>query len=177
VILAFESEKTSAHIRDIVESAGLAGCLVCHSAAEVKRIIHKQQVATVVCGYKLPDETAELLFEDLPLTCSMLVIAKQNLLVLIGNDDIFKLAAPVSRNDLLSSIRMLIQVGHRMEKFIRPQRSEEEQALIEQAKAVLVGRHDMTEEQAHRFLQKKSMDSGVRLAQTAQMVLDEVWNG
>ena len=30
----------------------------------------------------------------------------------------------------------------------------------------------MTEEQAHRFLQKKSMDSGAKLIQTAQLVLE-----
>lgn len=30
----------------------------------------------------------------------------------------------------------------------------------------------MTEEQAHRLLQKKSMDSGAKLIQTAQLVLD-----
>ena len=30
----------------------------------------------------------------------------------------------------------------------------------------------MTEEQAHRYLQKKSMDSGAKLVQTAQLVLD-----
>ena len=33
-------------------------------------------------------------------------------------------------------------------------------------------RHGMSEEQAHRFLQKKSMDSGSRLVQTALLVLE-----
>ena len=33
-------------------------------------------------------------------------------------------------------------------------------------------RHGMTEAQAHRFLQKKSMDSGAKLIQTAQLVLE-----
>ena len=43
--------------------------------------------------------------------------------------------------------------------------------VLAQAKAVLMDRHGMTEEQAHRFLQKKSMDSGSRLVQTALLVL------
>ena len=33
-------------------------------------------------------------------------------------------------------------------------------------------RNGMTEEQAHRFLQKSSMDNGTKLLQTAQTVLD-----
>ncbi len=176
VILAFESEKAAERMRDVIETSGTAGCILCHSAAEVKRLVQKQHVTTVICGYKLRDETAESLLEDLPISCAMLVVAVQNMLDMIDSDDIFKLAAPVTRNDLLSSVRMLLQMGRRMERFVKPpQRSDKEQAIVERAKAVLADRHGMTEEQAHRFLQKKSMDSGVKLAQTAQMILDGAW--
>ena len=68
---------------------------------------------------------------------------------------------------------MLIQMSHRLERFVRPRRTQEEKALIDQAKAVLMDRHGMTEEQAHRFLQKQSMDSGAKLLDTARLVLGE----
>ena len=126
----------------------------------------------VVCGYKLGDQTAELLFDDLSLSCAMLVLASQNLLELMQNDDIFRLPTPVSRGDLAASVRMLLQIGRRLERYVRPRRSREEQSLIDQAKRLLMDRNDMTEEQAHRYLQKKSMDSGAKLVQTAQLVLD-----
>ncbi len=175
VIVAFESEKTALRVREIVESAGLASCLVCRSAAEVKRLVNKQHLTTVICGYKFGDETAETLFDDLPPTCSMLVVAVQSMLSMMESDEIFQLPAPVSRNDLVTSVRMLIQVGHRLEKFVRPQRTVQEQAIIEKAKAVLMDRNGMTEDQAHRFLQKKSMDSGAKLIQTAQLIVDGAW--
>lgn len=175
VILAFEGEKTTQRVRDILENSGIAECLICHSAAEVKRLANKQHISVVVCGYKLGDESAEALSEDLPLSCSVLVLAVQNMLDMIENENVFKLTAPVSRGDLLSSVRMLAQMGRRMERFARPKHSEEEKAIIEKAKALLMGRNGMTEEQAHRFLQKKSMDSGAKLLQTAQMVLDGTW--
>ena len=126
----------------------------------------------MVCGYKLADESAEGLFDDLPTSCAMLVVAVQSLLDLCQNEDIFKLSSPVSKGDLIASVRMLLQVGHRLERFIKPRRSEEEQAIIRQAKEVLMERHGMTEAQAHRFLQKRSMDSGAKLIQTAQLVLE-----
>lgn len=176
VILAFEGEKTAERIRDILEGAGLAVCLVCHSAAEVKRLIHKQRISIVICGHKLRDESAECMAEDLPSTCSVLVLALQSYLDLIYGDNVFKLAAPVARNDLLSSVGTLLQASHKMERFVRPPRSAEETELIQAAKAALMRRHSMTEEQAHRFLQKKSMDSGARLPQTAQMILDGLWS-
>lgn len=176
VIVAFENEKSAKHIREILETAGLASGLVCRSAAEVKRLVYQQHLSTILCGYKLRDDTAESLFDDLPSTCSMLVIAVQDLLQLIENDDIFKLMAPVSRSDLTASVRMLLQMGRRLEKFVRPRRPLEEQAIIQEAKLILMDRNSMTEEQAHRFLQKISMDTGTKLIQTAQMVCDGTWS-
>ena len=171
VIVAFENGKSRERIREILESSGTADCILCSSAAEVKRTVSQQRVAAVVCGFKLPDQTAQDLFQDLPASCAMLMVAVQGLLDLDQNEDIFRLAAPVSRGDLIASVRMLIQFGHRLERFVRPQRTEEERETIQAAKELLMDRHGMTEEQAHRFLQKRSMESGAKLAQTAKLVL------
>ena len=171
IIVAFESEKTALRVKELLEGGGAAACLVCRTADQVRRAINKLPVPAVVCGYKLGDQTAELFFEDLPPSCAMLVVAVQSLLDLCQKDDIFKLASPVSRGDLTASVRMLLQMGHRLEKFARPQRSGEEQAIIKEAKVLLMERHGMSEEQAHRFLQKKSMNSGAKMVQTAKLVL------
>jgi response regulator NasT len=34
-------------------------------------------------------------------------------------------------------------------------------------------RHHISEEEAHRLLQKRSMDNGTRMAQTARLLLEE----
>ncbi len=43
--------------------------------------------------------------------------------------------------------------------------------MIEEAKLILMQRNHMTEEEAHRYLQKNSMQSGVNLLEMAQMVI------
>ncbi len=171
VIIAFESDKNCARVRDILESSQTAECIVCRSGAEVKRQVQKLHITTVVCGFKLTDCVAESLFGDLPDQCAMLIMANQDQLEMCGDENIFQLPTPASKGDMIASVRMLLQFGHRMEKFIKPQRNEEEQTVINQAKAVLIGRNGMTEEQAHRFLQKRSMDTGSKMIQTAQLVL------
>ena len=100
VIVAFENSKTAWRVKEILEGGGVASCVVCRSADQVRRTLHKLHVPAVVCGYKLGDQTAELLFDDLSLSCAMLVLASQNLLELMQNDDIFRLPTPVSRGDL-----------------------------------------------------------------------------
>ena len=59
-----------------------------------------------------------------------------------------------------------------LERYGRPCHSGEDRRLIDRAKALLMDRHGITEEQAHYYLQKKSMDSRTKLAQTARLVLD-----
>ena len=164
VIVAFENNKNALRVKEILEEDGAADCLVCRTADQVRRASRQFRMPVVVCGYKLGDQTAQLIFDDLP-ACAMLVLARQDVLELMDNDEIFRLPAPASRVDLLASVRMLLQVGRRLEQRTRPQRSQEELA-------VLMDRSGMSEEQAHRYLQKKSMNSGARLTQTAQLVLD-----
>lgn len=173
VIVAFENTLNSTKIQECVEGAGVASCLVCHSAAEIKRAVNKQRLDTIICGFKLREESCEQLYQDLPNGCSMLMIGPQSQLELCGTEGIFKLYAPVSRGDLLASVRMLLQFRQRRapRQSGPPQRSEEDKRLVAEAKAVLMDRHGMTEEEAHRFLQKQSMDHGAKLTDTAKMVL------
>ena len=53
-----------------------------------------------------------------------------------------------------------------------PKRREEEQKLIRAAKELLMDVNRMTEAEAHRFLQKRSMDSGMKLVEMAQYIID-----
>ncbi|OUN20552.1 antitermination regulator [Flavonifractor sp. An82] len=172
VIVAFENTKNAGRIKDILETSGTASCILCKTADQVRRTVNKLHITALICSFKLADQSAEALAGDLPPSCAVLVLASQNLLDLLQDDDLFRLPAPVSKGDLTASVRMLLQMGRRLERALRPRRSPEEQALIQQAKALLMDRNGMTEEQAHRFLQKTSMDNGTKLLQTAQMVLD-----
>lgn len=166
VIVAFAGVQNARRIRDILERAGVAACLLCTSADQVKRTVHEQQVAAVVCGYKFADGPAELLYEDLPSYCRMLMVASQSLLDLVQNPEILRLRAPASRGDLIGGVEELLA-----QAAAQPlRRSQAERELIVRAKARLMS-EGLTEEEAHRVLQKKSMADGVRLAQAAQMVL------
>ena len=173
VIVVFDSDRSTGRICDMLQSAGVAECVPCRSGGEARRNASKYHIDVVICGFRLPDGSGEELFEDLPESASMLMIAPQSQLDLV-NEEIFRLPAPISRGDLLASVRMVLQMSRRLARLIRPRRSDEDQDLIAQAKNLLMERNGLTEEQAHRFLQKKSMDSGVNLIQTARLVLGDL---
>lgn len=171
VIVAFESRANRERIRDILESTGEFSCLLCQNGDEVRRVVRKLRLDIVVCGFKLGEESSESVFFDLPQRCVMLMIAPQDRLELCEAEGIFKLQTPLRRSELLASVRMLAQLRYPGRDSGPAQRSQEERELVQRAKAVLMDRHGMTEEQAHRFLQKQSMDNGARLTDTARLVL------
>ena len=59
----------------------------------------------------------------------------------------------------------------RKEKSGPKKRTKEEQNYINNAKWLLMERNHLTEEEAFRYLQKTSMDSGTNMVETAQMIL------
>lgn len=50
-------------------------------------------------------------------------------------------------------------------------RSEREDNYIKNAKVLLMERNHLSEEEAHRYIQKSSMDNGTNMVETAQMIL------
>ena len=81
---------------------------------------------------------------------------------------------PLKVHELLGSLDMVLhQIARRKKKrhTTPPQRSDQDRKDIQEAKRLLMERNHMTEEEAHRYLQKTSMDSGTNLVETAQMLL------
>ena len=77
----------------------------------------------------------------------------------------------MARSAFFSSLEMLQTFEQKHLHRPPPQRREEEQQLIRRAKELLMDINRMTEAEAHRFLQKRSMDSGMKLAEMAQYII------
>jgi len=174
VIVAFENTVMSQRFSDLLESTGTARCLTCRSGDQVRRAIGKQQAYCVVCSPHLTDGPAEWLFDDLPPNCSLLLVGPQHMLDACASREVYKLTTPIRKEEALSTVRLLLQFGHRMERFLRPRRSGPDQELMDRAKRLLMEHKGLTEEEAHRTLQKRSMDGGCRLVQTARQIISEL---
>ena len=83
-------------------------------------------------------------------------------------------AMPINVNDLISTIEMILQSQIRKRRRQRTQprrRSPQEQKIIDDAKALLIDKNNMSEEEAFRYIQKNSMDSGNTMVESALMVI------
>ena len=162
----------SQRFSELLESTETAHCLTCHSGDQVRRLLANQQAYCVICSPHLTDGPAEWLYEDLPPACSLLLVGPQHVLDSCGSREVFKLPTPIRKEEAVSTVRLLLQFGHRMERFVRPKRNSAEQELVDRAKRLLMEREGYCEEDAHRALQKRSMDAGCRMSQTARKILE-----
>lgn len=171
ILVAFSGEKTRRRMTDIFEGAGIRVSAACESGAEILRWCGRMNGGLILSGYKLTDMTAEELAEALPEGFSLLLLATELQLECCRSEGVVKLMAPVQRSELIDTARMLMDAGGEADAPV-PRRTEEDRELIARAKGLLMDRNHMTEEQAHRFLQKRSMDTGAKMVQTAMKVLE-----
>lgn len=144
---------------------------ICGTGAEILGLVHSRDVSVVICTKKLSDMGYEELSSYLPGSVNMVLLTKDASLAPFSSN-IIKVLMPFKASDLVNTISMClpaVTIKKRDKK--PPRRSAEDQAVIDQAKKMLMGRNDMTEPEAFRYLQKNSMDMGRTLLESAQMIL------
>ena len=172
-VVAFESIVALNGVSDMLEKYGITVRYRCRTAPEAIRGIRTMGGGVVICGYKLGDTTAEQLCYDLGDCAVCLMVAKPFQLDMCENRSVFKLALPIKPSEFIGSVNMLLQLDNRKAQESIGLRSGDEKELISRAKGLLIRQRGMTEAQAHRYLQKRSMETSSKMAVTAKMVIAE----
>ena len=175
IIVAFSEETQIEKIAVALEESGIAVYRRCRTGNEALRALSVCQDGVVVCGTKFVDRTADELAEDMGERALMLAVGKPERLALCENPGVFRLATPFGRGELSSAVRMLMQ----LQAMRAPHRSAEEEQLVLHAKRLLMEVNGLTEPQAHRALQRISMNLGLRMSDSAKRILngEDVFGG
>ena len=174
IIVVFAKMDDARSIKNILVKNGFGVTAVCTSGAQALGYADEFHDGIVIAGYRLADMICVEVKENLPKGFEMVVMASQRVLTDALGSGIIGLAMPLKVHELVNTVDMLSQGIVRRRKKRRekpPVRDEKEVAVIERAKQLLITRNHMTEEEAHRYLQKHSMDNGTGMVETAQMVL------
>lgn len=175
IIVAFAKLDDAKNLKNVLNRNGFDDILACNSASQVIGAANEADAGVVICGYRLTDMHYSELFGYLPREFSMLLIAGPAKIQDCYSRDIVCLSTPLHTREFISTIHMMTmdlkKEMTRRKKRLPKRRTEEEQKTIEMAKALLMERNQMTEDEAHKYIQKLSMDSGNNLVETAEMVL------
>ena len=174
LIVALPKLEDAKNIKNMLVRNGFRVIGVCTAGAQVIGLTDGLNGGIVICSYKLTDMVYSGLRECLPEGFELLLLASDRLLSQCGGEGIVCLSMPLKMHDLVNTVEMMTAEQDRRRRKARQKpkvRSAEEAAAIREAKALLMVRNHLTEEEAHKYLQKCSMDSGTNLAETAYMVL------
>ncbi len=174
IIVAFPKMENGKNIKNILVKHGFHVSALCTTGDQALQHADMLEEGLVVCAHRLTDMMYEQLREYLPDSFEMLVISAPGLWEQRAMEQVSCLIMPLKVHELISAVEQIsysLERKQKKRKSRRKERSEEEKQTIQNAKELLMERNRMTEEEAHRYIQKTSMDSGTGLLETAEMIL------
>lgn len=180
IVIAFPKKEVAQNIRKILSQSGYSVQAVCSTGAQALASVNNLENGILICGSRFIDMMYMEIHDYLPPEFQMLLIASPTSIQEREVENLVCLELPMKVHELLQTLEMMEGQIHRRRKRFRNiprQRSEEDRQMIEQTKALLMDRNKFSEEEAHRYIQKRSMENGTGLVEVAQMILSLMQDG
>ena len=176
IVVVFPKKDNAIMIRNLLVKNGYNVLAVCTSGSQALNACEGLDSAIVITGYKLPDMMYYHIKESLDERFEVLLIASMDRISECEENGIITIAFPLKVRELINTVDMLLHNMAEKRKKRRGEaknkpRSKEDTEIINQAKEVLMDINNFTENEAYRYIQKTSMDSGNNMVETAKMIL------
>ncbi len=166
IIVAYPVKDTAMQIKNVLEDNGFYVSHICATGASVLSIASDMRCGVIVCASILRDMGANILAENLPPDFDVVALSKGGRENYMGN--LVSMPLPLDREEFIETVAVLAATDS---SFTR--RSADDSDIISKAKLILMNLNNMTEMQAHKYLQKESMKSGKKLAETAKRIIKQ----
>ena len=172
VIIASANRKSAEHIKSILQRDLLFVSEIYQSGAEVLSYASIRPDAVVVCGRLSAGLPAVSLAETLPPGFDVVHLVSSSDAYQGFVSNMVELTMPLDRVEFVSVVRTLTQLSSDITSR-KKTRSVEENDLLTLAKQRLCENYGISEREAHRKIQKMSMEQGVRIMDVARKILEE----
>ncbi len=181
ILLAASTEKGVALLRTLVPEGSTGPVRLCRTGGEVRRTLLTEEFALVVINAPLMDENGLELSRELAdqSTAGIVLLVKADVFDLVSarmeEYGVLVVAKPVVRQLFDQALRFSLAARSRLlrlrEANQRLEKKLADQRLVDRAKCVLIQYLGMSEEQAHRYIEKQAMDQRQTKTAVARAVL------
>ena len=176
VILALNNEEVSQKIKTILIGNGINVITVCKSGNELIRSIKQFSPSIVISGYKFNDMNLLDIYESTGEECSFLAIVNEPYKSFVQEEtDIICISSPINTSVLLNTLDIIHQSERKIKKLKAKVNNLEvkihERVIIEKAKGIIMKKYELNEEEAYRYIQKNSMDFGMKMIDYANKII------
>lgn len=178
ILIALGNLETASKLKSLLMQEGYEITGVCSSGNELIRLVLQYSPDLVLVGYKFKDMSLLDVYETLHDTTSFLAMVNEPYKSYVEEDtDIYCIGTKISNVVLTNAIDLIFQSKRRIiklkEQVEKLEHTLEDRKVIEKAKGHLMMNSGLTENEAFRYMQKISMDSGKRMRDIATLILKE----
>lgn len=141
-----------------------------------EQVLAAEANGLLLTTWRLPDMTGPELAKKLNAACTMMIVPGDYDPKELEGADVLTLHNPISQDALIQAVRAMCYCGTKLQtldkKVQKLERQLAERKVIERAKGKLMDTLHLTEREAHYRIQKTSMDTGRRIVDVAQEILD-----
>lgn len=157
------------------------GVIQAHSGTEARRLLGESEYDLVIINAPLVDESGNDLavFVTENTTASVLLLVKEDISEAVEERvqdyGVVVMTKPLSQEDMYRTIKVLSANRRRLDKLMTNNRlllnKIEELKLVDRAKCLLIMHSRMTEQEAHKYIEKKAMDMRMSKQEVAQKII------
>ena len=158
--------------------------LTAESVQEARRAIEREKIALMILFTPLKDgeEIPRLLdMADRRMIASVYIVSKEvygEVVYRTEGRNVFVVAYPLQMDQVMQIVAFLYQVQQRFYMVLgeqeRLQKQLQDIQIISRVKCLLVERRDMTEEEAHHYIEREAMNAGLTKREAAMKIMKEL---
>lgn len=180
VLVVGSGDKIFDYISDMLPKSGYEPLMRANDAGEARRLLLDTPADIVIINTPLTDEFGTELALDLaesPMGVMLLVKSElyDQVCYKVEDSGVLTLGKPMTRQGFYSAVKLLSALSARLAKMEKKNHSLQEKMadirVVNRAKWLLIERHRMTEEDAHYFIEKQSMDMRLSRREVAENII------
>lgn len=166
IIIAYPDKAIALKLKSFLESEGYSVSHVCALASSVLGIARTKKEGVIVCASFLKDMSAPALAEHLPPDFDVLSLSRSGRAEY--NANLITLPLPLNREVFLQTVAVAVSSKSSLRSY-----NEKGTDTLNKAKLVLKNTKELTEFEAHRYLQKESMRTGIKIEDIAKRIISD----
>ena len=180
-LIVSSSQKAADYLQDILSRLRFSPVANAVSIAEAKRRQLENQFDLVIINAPLPDdfglEFAEGLCTDSSVGVILFVKAEllEQVSYKVEDYGVLTFSRPGTRQSITSAIRLAAATHNRLAAFekraVKLESKMKEIRLVNRAKWLLIDRYNMSEEEAHKYIEKTAMDNCATRGEIAENII------
>lgn len=181
VLILSNTNTTLGIISDLLNSQPFSRIVTAQNCAEARRDLISDQFDLIIVDSPLPDEFGDdfSLYAAEQTDAGIILIVNNDKVYDISPDiedsGVFVLPKPVTPEFFYQAVKLLIASRKRVQVLenenVKLQKKIDEIRLIDRAKCILIQYLQMTEPQAHKYIEKQAMNLRQSRLQTAESIL------